>query len=119
MHLYQEHILDHYHNPRHSGHCTDATHHADAHNPSCGDTLAIDLVIDDDVIVNGAFTGDGCAISQAAASILLDYVIGKSVETLEKMDASAMIKLLDVPLSPARIKCGLLALETAHKALHH
>ncbi len=114
--MYAEHILDHYHNPRHHGTLTTPTVTADGHNTSCGDKLTVQLRCDGDTIVEAAFDGDGCAISQAAASILLEYIVGKDIATLKNLDASGMLELLEMPLSPARMKCGLLALETAQRA---
>ncbi len=117
MHAYQDNILDHYHNPRYAGTLTHPTHVADGHNAQCGDTMHIVLRVDNGVIADAAFSGEGCAISQATASMLLEHVVQKPVDVLANMDASAMLELLGAELSPARLKCALLALETAHKAL--
>ncbi len=118
MNNYQEKILDHYHHPRCHGDLTDATHLAHGRNTSCGDIINISLIIKDDTVQDISFTGDGCAISQAAASILAEYIKGKSVDDLKKINKDGMLKLVEIPLSPARIKCGLLALQTAHEALN-
>lgn len=117
--MYAEHILDHYHNPRCHGTLAAPTHTADGHNTSCGDKITMALQITDGVIADAAFDGDGCAISQAAASLLLEHLVGKDVSTLENLDASGMLELVEIDLSPARIKCGLLALETAQRAYHN
>jgi nitrogen fixation NifU-like protein len=116
MHNYQEKILDHYHHPRKHGELANATHHAKGRNTSCGDTMKFDLIIKNNIITDIAFVGDGCAISQAAASILAEHTCGHSVDELKKINKDVMLKLLEIPLLPARIKCGLLALETAQNA---
>ncbi len=114
---YQEKILDHYHNPRHRGRLNRATHRAEGLNTSCGDKIRFELLVKDDLIVEIAFDGEGCAISQAAGSILSEYLLNKDIETLKKMTKNDMLKLLEIPLSPARLKCALLALETAQRAI--
>ena len=117
MTIYADHILDHYHNPRHRGTLPDATHTSAGLNASCGDQLSFALRVTDATVAAVCWQGAGCAISQAAASLLADYITGKSVTVLATMDKDAMLQLLAIPLSAARIQCGLLALETAQKAL--
>ena len=117
MNPYTDQILDHYHNPRHRGVLPHSTHESDAHNPSCGDHINVQITVAKDRIRAIAWTGEGCAISQAAASLLTDHVVGHPVATLASMDRDAMLELLAVPISAARIRCALLALETAQKAL--
>ncbi len=114
---YQEKILDHYHNPRHRGRLNRTTHRDEGLNTSCGDKIRFELLVKDDLIVEIAFDGEGCAISQAAGSILSEYLLNKDIETLKKMTKNDMLKLLEIPLSPARLKCALLALETAQRAI--
>lgn len=116
---YQEHILEHYHEPHNFGHLPKPTHVDCALNPTCGDKICIELAIKDDIITDIAFSGEGCAISQASASLLTEDIKKKSVATLKKMTKDDILKLLELPLSPNRLKCALLALETAHKALNH
>lgn len=117
MSLYQDQILDHYRNPRNYGSIDAATYQSDAKNPTCGDSLHMDIVVSHGTISDVRFTGSGCAISQASASLLTDYVKGKAVETARAIGPQTVLKLLGVALSPARIKCGLLSLETLKKAL--
>ncbi len=117
MNLYQEHILEHYHHPVGRGKLSDATHHHCANNPTCGDKICIDLLIKNGVIEEMMFHGEGCAISQASASMLVEHINGKRQDVLEKMTKDDMLKLLGLTLSPNRLKCALLSLETAHKAL--
>ena len=107
--IYQEHILDHFESPYHKGRleCPTCTH-CDR-NPLCGDRVELQLRLDDDSRVTDAyFDGKGCAISQAAASILCQEIEGKTVTELEAMQAQDMLDLLRVPLTASRQKCGLL-----------
>jgi nitrogen fixation NifU-like protein len=119
MSIYHDHILDHYHNPRHHGTCAHPTHHATAHNPSCGDQMTITLTRTGDTITDIAFDGEGCAISQAGASLLTEHIAGQDITQLRAMTDQDMLSLLAVPISPGRMKCALLGLNTAKKALTH
>lgn len=118
MSLYQDLILDHYRNPRNHGSLTHATHQGDALNPTCGDKLHMDFQVKNDTIEDVRFDGVGCAISQASASLLTDFVKGKSVQEALMLEPKDVFALLGAPLSPARIKCGLLSLETLKQALN-
>ncbi len=115
--MYTDRILEHYHHPRHHGTCAAASHHAEARNPTCGDALKVTLTIEGNRITCARFDGDGCAISQSAADILMTHINDASVQTLKQMDARAMLDLLGIPISAGRMKCALLALETAHRAV--
>jgi nitrogen fixation protein NifU and related proteins len=117
MNLYQDHILDHYHNPRHSGSLDCATHESDVRNPSCGDVLHFELKVTDGVLEKIAWTGQGCAISQASASLLSETIVGKNQEELLAKTPEEILKILEIPLSPGRLKCGILSLEALHAAL--
>ncbi len=117
MTLYQDQILDHYRNPRNFGSLDRATHRASASNPTCGDRLQMDIAVQNGTISDVRFSGSGCAISQASASLLTEYVKGKTVEVAQGLEPKDVLKLLGVPLSPNRMKCGLLSLETLHKTL--
>ena len=114
---YREKILDHYHRPRRNRRPDRVTHKAEGLNTSCGDRVDIFLSVKDGVFSDIGFRGEGCAISQAAASILCEYLLGKKAEDLRKMTKDDMLTLLEAPLSPARARCGLLAWETAKRAL--
>lgn len=116
--LYQDHILDHYHHPRNFGELPDADRRAEATNPSCGDRLAMALRIRDGRIGDIRFSGAGCAISLASASLLTEAVKGKSVEEALAVSPDQVLALLRIPLSPGRLKCGILSLETLKKALN-
>ena len=86
--MYRQQILDHYKNPRNFGEIEEATFTHVGENPMCGDTIEMDVVLDDteETIERVAFRGDGCAISQAAASMLSEQLVGMSVEDLEELD---------------------------------
>jgi len=108
--IYDEHVLDHFESPYHKGRLDQPTCEHSDRNPICGDQITVQLQLDDAGQVKQAwFDGKGCAISQAAASMLCEHVEGKTVAELETMAAKDMLGLLQVPLTPSRQKCGLLA----------
>lgn len=117
MSLYQDHILDHYHNPRHWGELSCATHRASAQNPTCGDSLELYLRVEDGIIEEARFTGKGCAIALASASLLFDRLKGMSLAEAQAILPAAVLELTGLALSPGRIRCALLSLETLKKAL--
>lgn len=108
--IYQEHILEHFESPYHKGKILHPTcSHCDK-NPLCGDVVELQLRLDaNDCISEAYFDGKGCAISQAAASILCEEIEGKPLSELKGMQAQEMLDLLHVPLTASRQKCGLLA----------
>ena len=83
--LYREVILDHYRNPRRRGTLTGSHVHAEGNNPSCGDEFAIDVIVEDGMIVDAAMQGQGCSISQASGSMMMDMVVGKSVQEMREV----------------------------------
>lgn len=116
--LYHQHILDHAKHPRHFGLLPDANARAAAANPLCGDALEFSLrFAADGKVAAVGFTGEGCAISTAAASLLAETVPGKTVAELRALTVADMTKLLGVTLNPARLKCGTLGLEALQRAL--
>jgi nitrogen fixation NifU-like protein len=107
--LYDDYILDHFESPYHRGHLKHATIAHEDENPLCGDTVRLELLVDENRRVKEAwFDGHGCAISQAAASILAHEIEGKTLDELEKFQAQQMLDLLRVRLTASRQKCGLL-----------
>ncbi|QQS15397.1 MAG: iron-sulfur cluster assembly scaffold protein [Candidatus Moraniibacteriota bacterium] len=111
-------ILDHYHHPRNSGSLQHATHHAETSNLSCGDSLAMDIIIKDDIIEEIGWTGNGCALSQASASVISEFIMGKSVSDMESLSKETVLSFLGIEtLSPTRLRCALLSLETIKKTL--
>ncbi len=117
--IYQETILDHYRNPRHHGTLDHPTHQAKAINASCGDKLQMDIIVKNGIIDDVRFSGVGCAISQASASLLTEAIEQKPAEEALALSPEDILKLLGVTLSPSRIKCGLLSLETLKKTLNN
>ena len=116
--IYQEHILDHYESPYHRGSCSHATHEHQGDNPLCGDVVEISLRVSEDGEIEEAwFEGDGCCISQAAASMLVEFLEGKSVEEATAFRAEDMLKLFGVRLTPNRQKCCLLSWNVMQTAL--
>lgn len=111
--LYREQILDHYKRPRNYGELEDPTFTHRGENPICGDDITVDIKLDKDVIKAVAFRGDGCAISQAAASLLTKQLHGMTLDELHALDRDDMVDLLGVEISPMRIKCAVLAEKVA------
>jgi nitrogen fixation NifU-like protein len=117
--LYQEHILDHYEDPFHRGHLATATHVHEENNPLCGDVVRIELQLcPDGKIKDGYFTGQGCVISQASASMLLEEMQGKTVDDVKRFSAQDMLKLYGARLTPNRQKCCLLSWKVLQSAVH-
>jgi nitrogen fixation NifU-like protein len=116
--LYQEHILDHYEDPFHRGKCPGATHVHEDDNPLCGDTVRVELAIDPQGTIRQAwFDGEGCCISQASASMLMEQMEGRSVEEVKRFTAEDMLKLFQARLTPNRQKCCLLSWRVLQGAL--
>lgn len=111
--LYREHILDHYENPRHHGTLADADFSHEESNPLCGDHVRIDVKLSEDKtrIADAAFSGEGCIISQAATSMLLESVMGWRIDDVEQLDPQHVLSLIGVPLTANRVKCALLGLK--------
>ena len=117
--LYQEHILDHYEDPFHRGTLRDATHAHEDNNPLCGDVVRIELELGPSgKIADCYFTGQGCVISQASASMLLEQMQGKTVEEIKHFSAEDMLKLYGARLTPNRQKCCLLSWKVLQSAVH-
>ena len=116
--LYREHILDHYKNPRHHGRLAAADASVEGQNPLCGDQLTMDVKVADGRIADVSFDGHGCAISQAAASMLTERVLGMPVEEAAALTREDVVDEVGIPLSPVRLKCALLSLGTLKVALH-
>jgi nitrogen fixation protein NifU and related proteins len=139
MDIYAENILDHFHRPRHKGVIqrdddagadarktgakgrgrADLRVRAQDSNPLCGDEIEIELSVDKKGIIKDAkFCGEGCAISQASASMLMEKIIGQKVGALKKLDMKEVRKMLGVELTPVRLKCALLSLNVLKKAVN-
>lgn len=109
--LYREHILDHYQNPRNHGEIAEPDISHEEYNPLCGDRLVIQLKIEDDQVSDVKFHGEGCAISQASASMLTELVEGKSLDELKALTKDDILDMLGIPIGPVRMKCALLSLK--------
>jgi nitrogen fixation NifU-like protein len=117
--LYQERIQDHYEEPYHRGQCPDCTHAHQDTNPLCGDVIRLELHLDDKGNLRHVyFNGDGCCISQAAASMLVEKFDGKSVDEVKKFTAKDMLDLFGVRLTPNRQKCCLLSWRVLQAAIY-
>jgi nitrogen fixation protein NifU and related proteins len=118
--LYREVILDHYKNPRGHGVIADADAEAEGQNPLCGDEVSIYVRFgeDDDTIDEVKFSGRGCAISQAATSMLTEMVQGKKATEVAALDKDELLDEIGIPLTPIRLKCAMLGLTTLKVALH-
>ena len=115
--LYRDYILEHYRRPHNFGVLETPTASFEGANPLCGDRITMQLGIRDGVVAEIAFTGRGCAISQASASLLTDEIMGMPVEKAEAYRADDLLDLLGIDISPARLKCAMLSLETLEHAL--
>jgi nitrogen fixation NifU-like protein len=117
--LYQEHILDHFEQPYHRGRCPLATHAHEDDNPLCGDQVRIELSVSPDGhIAQAWFNGDGCCISQAAASMLIEKIEGRTVDEIKNMPADEMLRLFGAKLTPNRQKCCLLPWRVLQSAVY-
>ena len=110
--LYRENIIEHYKNPSYRGKLDPHDISFADNNPLCGDHIQIDLRVDKEGKVSEArFDGHGCAISQASADLLLESVIGKSIEDVKKLTRQDILDMLGIDLGPVRLKCALLSLK--------
>ena len=117
--LYQERIQDYYEEPYHRGRCPDCTHAHEDNNPLCGDVIRLELQIDDQGTLKEVyFNGDGCCISQAAASMLVEKFDGQRVEDVKRFTAKDMLDLFGVRLTPNRQKCCLLSWRVLQAAIY-
>jgi nitrogen fixation NifU-like protein len=116
--LYQTHILDHYEDPFHRGSCPACTHSHEDKNPLCGDVIRMELHVDDQGTMRHVFfDGNGCCISQAAASMLVEKFDGKPIDEVKKFTAQDMLELFGAKLTPNRQKCCLLSWRVLQSAI--
>ena len=115
--MYKENVLDHYKNPHNKMKLEHATHSHRELNPLCGDEITLHLKIENNIVAEVGFEGHGCAISQAAISILTDYIKNKTVAELKNLEKSIIINLLGIPVSHTRMKCATLSIKTLRGAI--
>ena len=116
--MYTEIILDYYRNPKNFGRLENPDAAARDLNPLCGDEIEMNMKFDKSIVKDVRFAGKGCAISQAAASMLTELVKGKSIDDASKISQDDVLKLLQSPLSAARRKCAMLGLKVFKIALY-
>jgi nitrogen fixation NifU-like protein len=118
--LYREVILDHYKNPRGHGALAEFDAHAEGQNPLCGDEVSISVKFgpDGDTIEEIGFEGRGCAISQAATSMLTELVQGRKASEVAGLPKEELLEEIGIPLTPVRLKCAILGLGVLKVALH-
>ncbi len=110
--LYREMIIDRYQHPLYRGTLEPNDISFEDDNPLCGDHIRIDLRVNgDNRIVEAAFSGQGCAISQVSADLLVENIIGKTLEEVKALSRQDVLDLLGIELGPVRIKCALLSLK--------
>lgn len=115
--FYKEYILDHYRNPRNYGHLERADVTAEDLNPLCGDTITMELALDDAGRVEDIkFSGKGCAISQASASMLTGTIKGMKLEDVARLSQEAVLENVGIGISPTRMKCAMLGLKVLKSA---
>lgn len=115
--VYREHILNHYRHPHNEGVLEDADISWELDNPVCGDLVRLDVRLKEGRVSETQFSGRGCVICMASASILTDEILGKSVEELELMADEDVFRMLGVTLGPVRAKCGLLPLRVLQEGI--
>jgi nitrogen fixation protein NifU and related proteins len=110
--LYREIIIDRYKNPLYRGELDPHDISFEDDNPLCGDHIRIDLRVDTDGrVVEAAFQGHGCAISQASADLLVESVLGKTIDEVKLLSKEDILEMLGIELGPVRLKCALLSLK--------
>ncbi len=116
--LYRENLMDHYRHPRNHGRMETPDAEAEGQNPLCGDQVVVEVRLQDGRIERMQFTGHGCAVSQAATSMLTDLVEGMPVDDAAALPSQAILDELAIPLSAMRVTCAVLGLGTLKVALH-
>jgi nitrogen fixation NifU-like protein len=114
--FYRDYILDHYRNPRNFGHLDHADAKAEDLNPLCGDTISMELKVEDGKVADVRFSGKGCAISQASASMLTEEIKGMKVEDVARLSKDVVLQNVGIGISPTRMKCAMLGLRVLKSA---
>lgn len=116
--MYAEELIDNYEHPQNKGVLGNADASMYEENISCGDKLTIYLQIEDNKVKNVTFDGTGCVISMGTASILTDFLKGKSLDFIEQMDKNALLELIKIDPGPVRLHCATLSLRAVKKAVY-
>ena len=114
--FYKEYILDHYRNPRNFGRLEPPDATAEDNNPLCGDEIRMDLAVKDGVVTDVRFSGKGCAISQASASMLTESIKGQHLEDVARLSPQAVLDNVGIGISPTRMRCAMLGLKVLKSA---
>ncbi len=117
MNIYQQELMDHYQHPRNRGAMEHADFSSSVLNPSCGDSVCYEGTVDQGRVTDVVFSGKGCVISQATASMLSEKVKGQALQDLMLLDKQSVLSLIGIELGPTRLRCALLPLEALHKGL--
>ena len=117
--LYQDSLRDHYQNPRHKGILEQSDFTSDRFNPSCGDKIIFQGVIKNNTLINVAFDGKGCMLSLAAASLLAEFAIGKTIQEILTFDKKTLFGLVNIELGPTRAQCILLPLQALQSGIQN
>jgi len=115
--LYLEEIIDHYKYPRRKGHLENPDFHYHDTNPLCGDEITIEVKVENDVVIDAAFDGRGCSISQATASMMMEEIVGKTTAELKAWDRDYILEMLGIEIGPVRLKCAMLSLKVLKAGL--
>ena len=119
LEIYKEHILDLYKNPHNKGNLKNPTYEFSKNNPVCGDEIKIQIITEKDKIKDIRFSGEGCAISQASASMLTDKIKNMPLKKIKNLNKDDILEMLKIPISYTRIKCALLPLDAIKGALEN
>lgn len=114
MNIYKELLTDHYKHPRNKGKLRNSNYSSKHYNPSCGDAISFEILVQDGIVADVAFDGYGCVISQATASILGEYIKGKTMHDVAAITAEQIQELIGLQLGPLRLRCALLPLQALH-----
>jgi nitrogen fixation NifU-like protein len=114
--FYRDYILDHYRNPRNFGHLDRVDAKAEDLNPLCGDTISMELQLEDGKVRDVRFSGKGCAISQASASMLTEEIKGMKLEDVARLSKDVVLQNVGIGISPTRMKCAMLGLRVLKSA---
>ena len=115
--IYREEILEHYRHPRNFGAIKNPTHTGSAENLLCGDSIVLELRIKRNKVDDTGFTGSGCAISIASASLFTEWIRGKTLKRLRNVKETQLFQLIEVPITPVRHQCVLLPHTALRRAL--